>query len=597
MHTCSVAEYIIVSRVSQIVRNLGYNTKLNTIVRTQDSMPQKIREAIVLMQVKLKDILEMVFPGIQFDKFANASLAFPNPFIMPVMLAQVPIGQKVYSMALVITPDNVLAVTPFKSHALMEQFQGIGSGYTYSIFPTDVISDVNVPRRNVLDELCAAYTPVLSVDSLVRPSVDEVIKNIRESLERYVLLPLGSRIDAIYDKFGSITMEEVDVISSESAMFAQIKAELFIEPIMANTKKDDIGDPLRAEEPIKNIDFMPIALGNVDDSFVFARRLTTKRKLDEKEDVKVYLKSHAPTGYNGKLPDGTYDSLIIRSDETTNYVVYLMPDTYYTYGNTISFVNESLVEVDSISIVDTYEPIRQGCESLGSNDIRHLLSDTYKIATEGLGDFIWDSSVKLLSACKNIVKSVILMCAKISSPLAKKVFNDIMSIFRTGSSQTQQYVAQYTERMLNDELDSVTDLLGQWFQLGLKSLIGATTIALLSQAVAAAFAAFILCWMVFKKFDNKRRRNAIKMVELRVVSQLETLNDKIKAAQLENNIDAVEELRKEKFLYDRALSELVRLRTERYNGSLLDRLFSPKQQAHTVKSIQDGGDPKLGVTY
>lgn len=597
MHTCSVAEYIIVSRVSKIVKNLGYNTKLNDIVRTTDNIPQKIRESIVLMQVKLKDILESVFPGIQIDKFANASLAFPNPYIMPVMLAQIPIGQKLYSMAIVITPENVLAVTPFKSHSLLQEGNGYGSGYTHVLFPTDVISDASVPRRNVLDELCAAYTPLIrGGDRISRTPIDEVINDMKSNIERLVLLPLGSRVDSIYEKFGSITMEEARVISSESEIFAQIKAELFIEPVMANTKATDI-DPDKADEPIKNIDFMPIAMGNKDNHFVFTRQLVTTRKLDEKEEKKVFLKSHMPTGYNGGLPEGTYDSLIIRSDETTNYVVYLMPDTYYTYGNTISFINEALVEVDQVSIVDSYDAIREGCEAIAHDNVKHLLSDSYSYAMEGFGDFVWDNSIKFLSACKNIVKSVVLLCARISSPLAKKVFEDIMSIFRTGSAQTQKYAEQYTERMLNDELDSVTDLLGQWFRIALKSIVGATVIALATQTVSAAFAAFLLCWLIFKKFDNKRRQNAIKMVELRVVSQLQTLNDKIKAAQLENDIQALEELRKEKYLYDRALSELVRLRSERYNGSLLDRLFKSKQQAHTVKSIEDGGDPKLGVAY
>ena len=631
MHTCSVAEYIIISRVSKIVRTLGYETRLNHMFRSSIMDPKKLREATVLMQVKLKDILELVFPGIQIDKFMDASLSFPNPYIMPVMLAQIPMNDKIYSMAIVITPDSVLAVSPFKSAPILMREEGDSSGYTFEIFPTSIISDNDVPRRDILDELCAAFMSIINVTNFVKPTVDEVITHIKNKLTRFVLSPASSNIDYLYEKFGNITMEEVDVISSESELFLHIKDEVFVDTVMANTKRIEIPDPSKVSDPIKLVDFMPIALQNTDDKFVFIRRPISKDNLNEKHTYNVHIKSHGTIGYHDSLPDDSYDSLIIRSDDVTNYVIYLLPTSYYTYGNTISFVNDSLMEEYNMSVVDMYDDIREGCESIGEEGIRDMLKagadKVSDAATSGAkavargakataskaksvyttvsnnkyvkktAAFTLDMSKKMLSKLKAASKKSILMCGKISKPLADKVADDFASIFRSGNAQQQKYIEQYSEKMLNDELDTIVERFGQWSKITIKSFAIAP-LALIAVGPSVALGSYVITWFMLKKYDNKRRQRAIKMLELRVVSNIETLNDKIQAARAENDLEAVAELRKEKFLYDNALSELVRLRTERYNDSLIDRIFKTKKKAYTVKSSRDVNDSDSGgVVY
>jgi hypothetical protein len=618
--TCNVAEYIIISRVSKIVKTLGYETRLNKIL-SED------RNNVVLAQAKLKDILELVFPGIQIDKFVNASLSFPDPSIMPVMLAQIPMNDKIYSMAVVITPESVLAVTPFKASSILLREEGDSSGYTFEIFPTHIISDYSVPRRDVLEELCASFTSVLNPTNFTKPTVDEVVTSIRESIISMVLKPTSPRIDYLYDKFGHITMEEVDVISSESELFLHIKDEIFVDTITANTKRVDIPDPEKANDPIKLVDFMPIALAGKNDQFVFVRKRIADDNYNEKYTYNVHLKSHPVSGYHSSLPDNSYDSLIIRSDDVTNYVIYLLPNSYYTYGNYITFVNESLQQEYSVSIVDAYDDIREGCESIAEEGLKdviksgaNLVADTAK----GVGRVAKDAAVstydtaksvyttvadnkyvkktarfagavgtKLFAKLKNISKKTYLQLGKISKPLADKVADDLASIVRSGNSQKSKYVDQYQERMLNDELDTIPEMLGQWTKISLKSFAYAP-LALIVAGPGVALGSYMITWFLLKKYDNKRRQQALKMLELKVVAMIENLNDKIAAAKAENDLQAVVELRKEKFMYDNALSQLVRLRTERYNDSLIDRIFKTKKKAFTVKSSRDVTDHDSG---
>ena len=657
MHTCNVAEYIIISRVSKIIKTLGYETRLNHMFRTITMTPKEMREAIVMMQVKLKDILELVFPGIQIDKFMNASLAFPDPFIMPIMLAQVPVNDKIYSMAIVITPESVLAVTPFKNNPILFREEGDSSGYTFEIFPTHIISDTTVNRRDILDELCASFTSILNVTNFIRPSVDDVVTSIKESLMKYVLLPMSSNMDFLYEKFGHITMEEVEVISSESELFIHIKDEVYVDPIMANTPAIALSDPDKVNDPIKLVDFMPIALANTDNNFVFVRKRIADDNYNEKYTYNVHLKSHDTVGYQNKLPDNAYDSLIIRSDDVTNYVIYLLPNSYYTYGNTISFVNDSVMEEYTLSVVDTYDDIREGCEAIAEEGLRDKLgssldyvkrgarhtgdfvksgaSKTADFAKKGArktadfaktgantvskgagkvaetsksvyttvsnnehvkktGNFITDTGAKLFAKLKNISKKTGLTLGKISKPLADKVTDDLASIVRSGNQQKQKYVEQYTERMLNDELDTIVEKLGQWTKISIKSFAYAP-LALVVAGPSIALGSYMITWFLLKKYDNKRRQQAIKEVELRVVSNIELLNDKIASARAENDLEEVAELRKEKYMYDSALSQLVRLRTERYNDSLIDRIFNKsKKKAFTVKSASDAKDTDSG---
>lgn len=645
MHTCSVAEYIIISRVSKIVKNLGYETRLNKMFSNVSVDCKKTREEIVLMQVKLKDILELVFPGIQIDKFMDVRLNFPDPHIMPIMLAQIPMDNKIYSMAVVITPESVLAVTPFKTNPILLREEGDSSGYTFEIFPTHIISDPTVNRRDILDELCASFTSILNVTNFVRPSVDDVVSSIKEKLTRMVLLPISSNLDYLYEKFGHITMEEVEVISSESELFIHIKDEVYVDPIMANTKAIDIPNPETISDPIKLVDFMPIALAETDDRFVFVRKRVADDNYNEKYTYNVHLKSHDSVGYHTNVADNSYDSLIIRSDDTTNYVVYLLPNAYYTYGNSISFVNDSFVEEHTISVVDAYDDIREGCESIAEEALKDVVkapinyakagakatgkylksgarktadfskagakavmkggkkvADTSKSAyatvsnnehVKKTGNFITDNGTKLFAKLTNISKKTALTLGKISKPLADKVTDDLASIVRSGNQQKQKYVEQYTERMLNDELDTIVEKLGQWTKISIKSFAYAP-LALVVAGPSVALGSYMITWFLLKKYDNKRRQQAIKEVELRVVSNIELLNDKIAAARAENDLEEVAELRKEKYMYDSALSQLVRMRTERYNDSLIDRIFKVKKKAFTVKSSSDIKDSDSG---
>lgn len=632
--TCNVAEYIIISRVSKIVKTLGYETRLNKIVSTSTANPVSVREDAILMQAKLKDILELVFPGIQIDKFMNASLSFPDPSIMPVMLAQIPMNDKIYSMAVVITPESVLAVTPFKNHSILMREEGDSSGYTLEIFPTHIISDSSVPRRDILEELCAGFASILNVTNFVKPTVDDVVKSIKENLTTMVLEPSSFRINSLYDKFGHITMEEVDVISSESELFLHIKDEVFVDTIMANTKRVEIPDPDAVNEPIKMVDFMPIALANTDDQFVFVRKRLADDDFNEKYTYNVHLKSHNSVGYHNSVPNGAYDSLIIRSDEVTNYVIYLLPNSYYTYGNQISFVNDSLQEEYSISVVDVYDDIREGCESIAEEGLREIagaVADKVSDVATGAKDLAVDGAkaayrgakkgvqtaksvyttvanneyvkktakfagavgTKLFAKMKNIATKTCLQLGKVSKPLADKVADDLASIVRSGNAQKSKYVEQFQERMLNDELDTVPEMLGQWTKISLKSFAYAP-LALVVAGPGVALGAYMITWFLLKKYDNQRRQQALKMLELKVVAMIETLNDKISSAKAENDIQAVAELRKEKFMYDNALSQLVRLRTERYNDSLIDRIFKTKKKAFTVKSSRDVTDADSG---
>ena len=147
--------------------------------------------------------------------------------------------------------------------------------------------------------------------------------------------------------------------------------------------------------------------------------------------------------------------------------------------------------------------------------------------------------------------------------------------------------------MLNDELDTIPEMLGQWTKISLKSFAYAP-LALIVAGPGVALGSYMITWFLLKKYDNKRRQQALKMLELKVVAMIENINDKIAAAKAENDLQAVVELRKEKFMYDNALSQLVRLRTERYNDSLIDRIFKTKKKAFTVKSSRDVTDHDSG---
>lgn len=555
-----LADYIIMRRSAQIINNLICNSAYSKKSFYYSPISQDMSNIIdgkcyigsgedmskVLFQRRLEDMFRLVFEGCNFsrviaiDKSADDSR---DDNIIPMYLLEVFEPSHCY-VPIYVTEESIMAISPFNNLAIERLSK---NQYLIEILPTPILLDgltePGLEKLNaVLDQVVCSTAP--SEDG----TPGEQITYRRYILDMILLFNQGiKRQDAMMTRgFGDVDYNLVEEVSEESERFKRMRKVFSFEEFdKINESSDDVINPT---------DFMPIYVTHKGDSG-FA---ILKDKYNEKGERKVGL-AIKPHVVGLTDTSGVQAILTKENSEGKKFFIMELHDFHYIGDNTIVHYNyyEGKIE-DRIKVIE-----------LQSAVIDDTSAYDYTVGQEGVMDKI-RAGGSLVKDALFVIKKFGVKHGSYFGGLISQVFKEIGvknakwalaqfgSTFKRGIELEKADTLELQEKLLNDELDSmeerITGYTKTWFR----------TCSLTVFMGGMIF--FPLAWLISRSRTKKARVRAMDRLEVRFDNIIERLERKINYAEERSENESVDQLIKERQMYQMARMRLLRLKDDAYDA-------------------------------
>ena len=527
-------EFMAISRASAILKSLKekdciYKDLLGSdkpvveltelIKTTPNAMSTSIypEEDVISLTQKFEFLMEVLIPGVQINKFVlvNKDKTMSHIILMKFIhkrMDNLELVQTVIPIKLM--TDEIVAVTPFNS-----------------------------PELNALtrmeDQYVAPLFNTLEIQELDYNNKSEIIGYLTEEREAYVMSVIDAiatsihmQIEYVEKNFGALNNFGYRVVTKEEEEFNSTYGDYM--------KSDTI------DSHINPIDYTPIMVSD-ENGVGFLKRVTKKRG------------NHVITEYavGESVPDGSMTSagleeLVVYCPEKSAPVGIKLPnETYYWKYNTITMldgdreVTDDLLTPHSPVIDEEYVPF----------------SGMIGMEGEKLDKFKGMVNAKLLIPFKKFgitkgtkLYEILLPLTKLPIDVAKSALSMSFNIFRTNNQIEKKETLELQEKLLNDELDSST--------IKFKNMIGKYAVLVGAATIMGGWFFGIIVWLISRNRFAKIQLKSFERVEHRVVSYIQTEEQKLSFAKQESDYEAVKKIQLQIDAYKLMLNKLREAKKE-----------------------------------
>ena len=553
---CNIAEYIVMRRASHIINSIineerskafYYSPTSRTVANIIDAKPyiggfNDDYEMAVRFQRRLEDILSLVFEGCKLTRFVaidKSADEFKPVNTIPMYLLEVFEPSHCF-VPIYVVDDAVLAVSPFSNSAIKKVSR---NDYIMELFPTSYImehiNDVSLsPIFRLLEDPAFDYTD--ENGNHVTVSKSKLISDL------VLLFSLGitNRDRLLTNGYSDITSDKVMEVGAESSYFTKMRKLYSFESFdNAEAKSDGV---------ISTTDFMPIYLTTKE---VGSGMAVISDKVKENGEV-VNTISLKPQLLGVSSDDKDVKAVLLKEPTSTVRYFLIELDEYYYIGNNkaIAFVNGEF-----------YPPI----DLLESNSARLEHPITGMIATESkVSDLIKSGG----AAAKNllfILKKFGIKHGSNAAAVISQLFKSIGiknikwcmtqfgSTFKRGLDLEKADTLELQEKLLNDELDGVEERVTSYAKTWFK--------AVPLTVFCGSLLFFPLAWLISRSRTKNARVRAMERLELRFDNIIERLERKINYAEERSENESVDQLIRERQMYQAARMRLLKLKDDAYN--------------------------------
>jgi len=393
----------------------------------------------------------------------------------------------------------------------------------------------------------------------------EKYQSIAERVKQAIItdgIRMRSSIQAIYEIGEDIFEPDIETISTESKLFKYINAHFNLDPtLITYVESMENGEVFTDSDKsyrLHDTDFMPLFIEPKDPadpgSYITVRYVERPGK--EPRTIISTDKINRQLA-NGDTVDLNVKSVVIKSDDAPTTIVELHDNLVFIGGNRVAYKDANwIIKDDNIfNIIDI-----SGIQDMTDDEISLEGMSEILAALKKLGI---KSSAKIFTMIKKV--------GKLGGKPLKLLIQGFKTIFKPGHKQIQDQQLKYQEKALNDELNPLIDWTTSWVSTIAK------TVVISGIFFGSSIPPFIISLFIIRKIDKKIRRKALQRIEFRIQGHIERINHKIRSletrADSEEEFQIINELIRERQMYEMSLAQLVHIRVDNYNESFFNRKF------------------------
>lgn len=588
---CNIAEYIVMRRAAHIVNSIinkpdnaassqyysPVSMGMGNIIDSKPFVgPDQTAESCVKFQRRLEDLFSLVFEGCRISRFVSIDKTadeFKTCNSIPMFLLEVFEPSHCY-VPIYVVDDAVLAISPFNNTAITRVSK---NPYIIELFPVSyVLSSINEPGLDGLVNLLNETGLRMQDETVVNADEGSAgVNNIsrRQLIEDMVLL-FNSGItkqDSLLTRgFSDMGSEKIVEVSTESVYYKKMKAVYNMESM---EKGESLGDGV-----IDPTDFMPIYL-TAKSSSGFA--ILADEEKDKKTITRIAIK---PQVLGLTVNDSQIKAVLTKENTSTNRYFMVELDEYYYIGNNkaVAFVNGELY--DPINLLEVHSERLENQLDISNEGI----TDKIKAGGEVAKNVLFILKKFGLKHGSNIAGLLTQMFKQIGVSNIKWCMSQFASTFKRGLDLEKADTLELQEKLLNDELDSFEEKVSSygktWFR----------TVAL--SVFCGSMLFFPLAWLISRARTKNARVRAIERLELRFDNIIERIERKINYAEERSENESVDQLIRERQMYQAARMRLLKLKDEAYGKSQIKYATFDKDLTMTASQRLDAYLTKGGTS-
>lgn len=556
----NLADYIIMRRATHIISTLT-NDNENAINSFFFSAFSKSKSSIidssayfgtgndmskVLFQRRLEDMFRLVFEGCGFSRVIavdKASDEFKDSNVIPMYLLEVFEPSHCY-VPIYVTEESIMAVSPFNNLAIQRVSQ---NPYLIELLPTgillDAMNEVGLEKLNSLLDSTLLHLPGDGEEGNIGESI-----SYRTFIADMVLLFNEGikRQDALITRgFADVDPNIVKEVSEESVYFNKLRTLFSMEDYDNGEKAGD--------GVISPTDFMPIYVTHKGDSG-FAI-LQDKYKANGEIATSVAIKPHVVgvTNTNGI-------KAILTKDNTARhrYFILELHDFHYVGNNKIIHYNymDGRLE-ESIDLLDMYTVSIDDPTICNSEVGQESIMNKVKAGGQALKDALFVLKKFGVKHASNAGGMIIQLFKEIGVKNTKWALSQFGATFKRGIDLEKADTIELQEKLLNDELDSLEERVVSYSKTWFKSVS--------LSVFMGGIIYFPIAWLISRYRTKKARINALERLEVRFDNIIERIERKINYAEERSQNESVDQLIKERQMYQMARMRLLKLKNDAYS--------------------------------
>lgn len=560
---CNIAEYIVMRRAAHIINSIIHKpenaTKASYYSPTAFTMgniidskpyvgPDDTVENSVLFQRRLEDLFNLVFEGCRVSRFVaidRTADEFKDCNSIPLFLLEVYEPSHCY-IPIYVVDDAVLAISPFNNEAITKVSR---NPYIIELFPTSyILSTMGQPGIDALNRLLDETALRFQDERVI--NVDDGSAGIRNITRRQLISDMAflfnsgiTKQDALLTRgFAGISSDKVVEVSSESIYYKKMKAVYNMESL---EKGEELGDGI-----IDPTDFMPIYLSTSGSGSSSGFAVLTDTKSGDKEVTKIAIKPQVL----GITSDDSSIKAVLTKDNVSTYRYFMLElEEYYYIGNNraVAFLNGelygpvNLLEERSVELDDLVPEI--------SNE---GMMDKFKSAGSVMKNVNFVLKKFGLKAGSRAAGLLTQLFKQVGVKNVKWVMGQIAGTFKRGLDLEKADAIELQEKLLNDEIDVLQERISSYAKTWFK----ACTLSVFCGGLIA----FPFAWIIGRARTKNARVRAIERLELRFDNVIERLERKINYAEERSENESVDQLIRERQMYQAARMRLLRMKDDAY---------------------------------
>lgn len=556
----NLSDYIVMRRATHIISTLTNNTETandsfffsafskdkSSIIDSSAYFGTGNDMSKVLFQRRLEDMFRLVFEGCGFSRVIavdKASDEFKDSNVIPMYLLEVFEPSHCY-VPIYVTEESIMAVSPFNNLAIQRVSQ---NPYLIELLPTGILLDaMNESGLEKLNSLLDSTLLRLPGDG-DEGSLGESITYRTFIADMVLLFNEGiKRQDALLTRgFADVDPNIVKEVSEESVYFNKLRTLFSMEDY---DKGEKAGDGV-----ISPTDFMPIYVTHKGDSG-FA---ILQDKYKENGDVatSVAIKPHVVgvTNTNGI-------KAILTKDNTAGhrYFIIELHDFHYVGNNKIIHYNymDGKLE-ESVDLLDMYAASIDDPTVCNAEIGQESIMGRVKAGGQVLKDALFVLKKFGVKHGSNAGGMITSLFKEIGVKNAKWALSQFGSTFKRGIDLEKADTLELQEKLLNDELDSIEERVVSYSKTWFRSVS--------LSVFMGGLIYFPLAWLISRYRTKKARVNALERLEVRFDNIIERIERKINYAEERSENESVDQLIKERQMYQMAKMRLLKLKNDAYN--------------------------------
>lgn len=546
-------EFIVVSRSSHILFTLMNNgTKTRCINSDDDVQLSELKAMIPVFNTEafwdtdsrlniprnLKFLLEGAIPGLVMSSFVLARVdhSLENIFTLNFPHTRRDNGEIVdVKLSVIITETDVLLIAPFNCPGLAE----INTNpYLISILKTSLLDIDYANKVSILDILDRKDNEGVSYGEKLLKVIDVMATDIHMQCEYFL------------KSHAHVQDSEYKVITREDKEFEHIYGK-YKDAIEFNVDGDDISIT----------DFMPIIITEDEVSRTLCADHKYNQLVGRVESRIFACEEYEDLNYS--TSNSTREVLIRCPENNVPRAIKLPYNIIYIGYNNIVKEDEpncfhALLTVDAPILPESYIPgadVVAGVEGFDAETAKNLFST--------LKQFGISKTSKFYELCYPILK--------MPKDIAKSAIITVKSVYSASAKIEREESERIKEKMLNDELDTITDRVDNIF----KTYVMLVAISFM----LGGFFVGLIVWFIMKGRVKTSKLKSFERVERRLISIIKEYETKISFANQESDYKSVKNLSRTMDTYKMMLDKLREVKKE--------SLGKEEKYTDTYKEYQD----------